>query len=401
MQRHTPLMLFCFLLVATAGLALQLGLRPGAIDVFLADHTIYYPFVAAALWSVVILGIAHERRSAAVRLIARGWVMDVLDRLTNKDTLERLMAGQQRAIVIDADDLATRLGSHVVGQDAVCHDMAAQIRRRLALSQRNKPVGVFLLAGPPGTGKTYLGKRLSIELNRRLLHFDMTQFSEPHAATQLFGSPKGYVGSDSYGKLTGSLRDTPDAVVLLDEIEKADSEVHKKFLTAWNDGFVTEASDGKTISTSRAVFMLTTNAATDTLAELSRQFAAEPDELRRSSVGALREAGFAPEILNRIDRVFVFAPLQGLDIARVAALEIEDMIRGYGLEVASGGIEPQVLLTLMKRYDQLGRGASARDLARAIEETIGDSLIEARQTQAKTVALISRADGSIAAEVAG
>ncbi len=79
----------------------------------------------------------------------------------------------------------------------------------------------------------------------------MTQFaSGRHGATQLFGSSKGYIGSESYGKLTSDLRDSPEAVVLLDEFEKAHPEVHKNFLTAWNDGFVTEASDGKHISTS-------------------------------------------------------------------------------------------------------------------------------------------------------
>jgi ATP-dependent Clp protease ATP-binding subunit ClpA len=79
--------------------------------------------------------------------------------------------------------------------------------------------------------------------------------------------------------------------------------VHKNFLTAWNDGFVTEASDGKQISTTRAIFVLTTNAATEELQTLAASYADQPDELRRASVSALREAGFAPELLNRIDRI--------------------------------------------------------------------------------------------------
>src|SRR5262249_35029174 len=147
-------------------------------------------------------------------------------------------------------------------------------------------------------------------------------------------------------------------------------DVHKNFLTAWNDGFVTEKSDGKQISTTRAVFIATTNAAVDVLADLARQYANDPDELRRAAVGALREAGFAAEVLSRIDRIFVFEPLAGLDIARVAALEIERMISGYGLTVASGGIDPQVLLDLMGRQQRMGVAASSRDLTRAIEESV-------------------------------
>jgi ATP-dependent Clp protease ATP-binding subunit ClpA len=195
------------------------------------------------------------------------------------------------------------------------------------------------------------------------------------------------------------LRDTPDAVVLLDEIEKAHSDVHKNFLTAWNDGFITEKSDGKQISTTRAIFVLTTNAAVDTLSELARQYANDPDQLRRSAVEALRAAGFAPEVLNRIDRIFVFEPLSGLDIARVASLEIERMIAGYGLTVAEKGIDPQVLLDLMKRQAKMGANASSRDLTRAIEESIADSLIAAKQKGATAVSLVQQGD-SVVAEVA-
>jgi ATP-dependent Clp protease ATP-binding subunit ClpA len=185
-------------------------------------------------------------------------------------------------------------------------------------------------------------------------------------------------------------------VILLDEFEKANPDVHKNFLTAWNDGFITEASDGRQISTTRSIFVLTTNAAMDALADLSRQYAGEPDELRRGADVALRSAGFAPEVLNRIDRIFVFDPLQGLDVARVAALEIERMIQGYGLAVGQRGIDPEILLDLIDRQRKLGQGASARDLVRAIEESIADSLIDAKRTGARQVSLLVRAGDVVA-----
>jgi ATP-dependent Clp protease ATP-binding subunit ClpE len=356
--------------------------------------------LAVLAWFFVFLGMLRRSNRLPAFLTKKRWLMDILDRLTNRSELERRISSEVESVFIDAAALAATLKAKVVGQDHICDDLAAQIRRRLALKQRNKPIGVFLFAGPPGAGKTWLGKVLADALGRKLLHFDMTQFSAGgFAATSLFGASKGYVGSQEYGKLTGGLRDVPDAVVILDEIEKAHGDVHKNFLTAWNDGFVTEKSDGKQISTTRSIFVLTTNAAVDALSELSRQHANDPDALRRSAVETLRSAGFAPEVLNRIDRIFVFEPLSGLDIARVAALEIERMIAGYGLTVAQGGIDPELLFDLMSRMKKMGSAGSSRDLTRAIEESIADSLIAAKERGATAISLV-QGEGGVQAEIA-
>jgi ATP-dependent Clp protease ATP-binding subunit ClpE len=368
----------------------------------LSTGWVYVLILTMGLWLVVILGLWHSRRSrmnpSANR--RRSWSMDILDRLTNRTALEQRLAEETEPVFLDAEGLSRKLKEKVIGQDGVCDDLAAQIRRRLALRQRGKPVGVFLFAGPAGSGKTYLAKRMAVELERKLLHFDMTQFSRGGAAsTQLFGSSKGYVGSDSYGKLTAELRDVPDAVVLLDEFEKAHGDVHKNFLTAWNDGFITEASDGKQISTVRSIFVMTTNAAVDTLSELATRHAKDPDELRRAATVALLASGFAPEVLNRIDRIFVFKPLEGLDIARVGALEIEAMINNYGLKVAPGGIDPELLFGLVRRQQRAGSATSSRDLVRSIEETIADSLIEAKKSGASCISLRSQSDRIVAVPV--
>jgi len=122
---------------------------------------------------------------------------------------------------------------------------------------------------------------------------------------------------------------------------------------------------------------------------LSATFANDADELRRASTNALKEAGFAPEVLNRIDRFFVFRRLSGLDVARVTALEIEAMIKSYGLGVMTGGIDPDILVDMMQRQQKLGTGASSRDLVRAVEESIADTLIDAKRNGHQKVALLS------------
>src|SRR5258708_19999007 len=161
----------------------------------------------------------------------------------------------------------------------------------------------------------------------------MSQAATPMGANALFGSAKGYLGSTRYGALTAALRDVPNAVVLLDEFEKAHPEVHKRFLTAWNDGFITELSDGAKLPTNEAIFILTTNAASRRIGEMASQHSGPREELDRMVKSALAAAKFAPEVLSRIDEVFAFLDLIALDIAHVRALEIEAPAQQFRLHL--------------------------------------------------------------------
>ncbi|MEA2936253.1 MAG: ATP-dependent Clp protease ATP-binding subunit ClpE, partial [Variibacter sp.] len=311
--------------------------------------------------------------------------------LTDRPALEAGWLKLSRQLsVIDSDKLASALKARVIGQDEVIDQLTTTVRRRLAGKRPNKPVAVFCFAGAPGVGKTYLAKVLAEELYGSTNHLHFVDMSQ-NAPWSLFGSAKGHTGSDSYGQVTAALRDIPNSIMLLDEFEKAGPDVHRRFLTAWNDGFITESSDGAKIPTNETIFILTTNAAAKRISELAREHNGPREDLDRIAKSMLQDAAFAPEVLSRIDNVFVFRELQGLDVARIVALEIETKAKEYELAIADGGIDPQILLSAIDKVSERTAG-NARDIARSIEVQITDGLIDARQEGANKVRLLSEGD---------
>ena len=366
------------------------------------------PWLGRLVIVLVTIGISKASLSLAVFLIVAvaviaiwkflhsgkylpRFIMDILDKLTNKQQVEDAYAKQSgKLTAINAEALAAALKSKVIGQNDVIDQISQQLRRRIAAKRQDKPIAVFVFAGAPGVGKSHLAKALSEEIygSKNHLHFfDMTNFAQPHAASSLFGSPKGYTGSGSYGALTSALRDLPNSIVLLDEVEKAHPDVLKRFLVAWNDGFITETSDGNKIRTNETIFVMTTNAAARRIGDIVRDHKGTVDEMNKMVKQSLAEANFAPEVLSRIDAVFAFKPLAGLDIARVVALEMQGATRQYGMEIVEGGIDAQILLDSIEMLSKEQKGG-VRDIARAIEHQMADGLIDAKTIGAEYVRFI-------------
>jgi ATP-dependent Clp protease ATP-binding subunit ClpA len=301
------------------------------------------------------------------------------------------------------EGLATYMKEKVVGQDAIAETVAKTLWRRLKQPSHDGALGVFCFVGPPGVGKSYFAKRL----NERLFgaerqsrfndyfFFDMTEFASPDAASALFGQPRGMAGSEEYGRLTRALKRYPNCLVLLDEIEKAHADIPRRFLTAWNDGFVTESSTGEKISTAGAIFILTTNAAWREIAELIERYGANESKL----LGATRkllEKHFEPAVLSRLDAIIPFQPLADLDVARVAALEVDRRIERFGFRVAEKGVDPQILMKIILKQKEL-TDSSARDIIRQVEADLAEELIRAKQRGARMIRLVYN-DGQIHVE---
>ncbi|MBO0906279.1 AAA family ATPase [Jiella sonneratiae] len=304
--------------------------------------------------------------------------MDILDRLTNRealrDALKTAPPSGPLSIEIDAPALADRLKGKVFGQDAVCEDVAREIKRRAARTGRSVPLGIFFFVGPPATGKTHFAKVLAASLPSEftLLFVEMAQHSEPHTAAGLFGQAPGYVGSDRYGTLTGALRNNSRTVVVLDEFEKAHREVQEKFLSAWNDGFLTESSTGEKIATVNAIFIVTSNAAEREVGELAKSYAGDREALSQACKRALA-SHFSGPVLSRVDRVFPFLPLGEEDLARLIAGQIERNAAEFELAIAPGGLDFRILVDTIR--DARRTDADAREISRIVSRAIDDELM--------------------------
>jgi ATP-dependent Clp protease ATP-binding subunit ClpA len=352
---------------------------------------------ASATLAYVLVGIAFV--GAAGYFVYKGsylprFIMDILEQYTNKAALVKAVEKEgDKLTMINAAELAAKLKAKVIGQDAVIDQIAAQLRRRVAAKRKDKPLAVFCFAGAPGVGKSHLAKVLAEALygdKTHLLFVEMATCDRSEASWSLFGSPQGYVGGP--GTLTSGLRDVPNSVVLLDEFEKAHADVHKRFLSAWNDGFMTDLRTGEKVATNQAIFILTTNAACKRIGELARDHKGTPDELDRMVKSTLADVHFVPEVLSRIDEVFAFREMQGLDIARVVALLIVDETRQLGLEIAGQGIDPAILLDAIEKITKVGMEGGVRVIRRQIEKQITDGLIDAKADGAKKVRLEAEGD---------
>ena len=275
------------------------------------------------------------------------------------------------------------LHKRVIGQDEAVKALAQSIRRtRSGLKDPNRPGGSFIFAGPTGVGKTELAKALAEFLfgdEDALIQLDMSEFSEKHTASRLFGAPPGYVGYDEGGQLTEKVRRKPFSVVLFDEVEKAHPDIFNSLLQILEEGRLTD-SQGRKVDFKNTVIIMTTNLGTRDINkgvltgfQTADHSTHDYGRMKSKVVEELKQH-FRPEFLNRVDDTIVFPPLTKPEIARIVDLMIAKLAKRMEAQDMRLQLtdEARELLADVGFDPVLG----ARPLRRAIQREIEDALSE-------------------------
>lgn len=264
-------------------------------------------------------------------------------------------------------NLSDILHERVVGQDkAVDLVSDAVVRARAGIKDPNRPIGSFLFLGPTGVGKTELAKSLAASLfdsEKHMIRIDMSEYMEKHSVSRLIGAPPGYVGHDEGGQLTEAVRRNPYSVILLDEVEKAHSDVFNVLLQILDEGRLTD-SKGRSVDFKNTIIIMTSNIGSQVLLENVKDTGDITEDTEKAVMDSLH-AFIKPEILNRMDDIVLFKPLSINDMSMIVdkiltQLNIRLMDQRISIDVSDDAkkwlgeeaYEPQFGARPLKRFVQ-------------------------------------------------
>ncbi|KTB75491.1 Clp protease ClpB [Pseudomonas syringae ICMP 13102] len=268
--------------------------------------------------------------------------------------------------------METLLHNRVIGQEEAVVAVSNAVRRsRAGLSDPNRPSGSFMFLGPTGVGKTELCKALAeflFDTEEAMVRIDMSEFMEKHSVARLIGAPPGYVGYEEGGYLTEAVRRKPYSLILLDEVEKAHSDVFNILLQVLEDGRLTD-SHGRTVDFRNTVIVMTSNLGSAQIQELVGD-----REAQRAAVMDAVGTHFRPEFVNRIDEVVIFEPLARDQIAGITDIQLGRLRKRLAERELSMTLTPEALDKLIAvGYDPV---YGARPLKRAIQRWIENPLAQ-------------------------
>ena len=262
--------------------------------------------------------------------------------------------------------LERELKGRVFGQEAAVDQLTNAIKlSKAGLSEENKPVGSLLFVGPTGVGKTELAKSVAEVLGIRLVRFDMSEYAEKHTVAKLIGSPAGYVGYEEGGLLTEAIRKNPHCVLLLDEIEKAHSDIYNILLQIMDYATLTD-NQGRKADFRSVILIMTSNAGAEKADRASIGFGGR--QLNEEGITDEVKRVFRPEFRNRLDRIIIFRPLDAAMADRIVGKEFGNLARKAA--------EKNVELTLSRacRKYLAAKGVSREYGAREIKRIIGQEI---------------------------
>lgn len=318
---------------------------------------------------------ARQEPKAAFRLlrtrVTENEVAEVVSRWTGIP-VTRMLEGEREKLL----HMETALHKRIVGQDEAVQAVSDAIRlARAGLSDPERPMGSFLFLGPTGVGKTELSKALAdflFDSEKALIRVDMSEYMESHAVARLIGAPPGYVGYDEGGYLTEAVRRKPYAVILFDEVEKAHPDIFNIFLQILDDGRLTDGQ-GRTVDFRNTIIIMTSNLGSLIIQESMDQ----PDhyEAMKQAVLGIVKQHFKPELINRIDEIVVFHPLDPTQIRSIVQIQIEALRQRLAKQQLTLELDPEAIDQLAAiGYDPT---YGARPLKRAIQSELEKPLARA------------------------
>lgn len=290
--------------------------------------------------------------------------------------VSKMLEGEREKLLKMEDALHGR----VVGQDEAIKVVSDAIRRsRAGLSDPGRPTGSFLFLGPTGVGKTELTKALAdflFDSTDAMVRIDMSEFMEKHSVARLIGAPPGYVGYEEGGYLTEAVRRRPYSVILLDEVEKAHSDVFNILLQVLDDGRLTDGQ-GRTVDFRNTVIVMTSNLGSHQIQEMSDNSGVDADSPEaytqmKAAVMGVVQAHFRPEFINRLDDIVVFHSLDKAQIRQIAKIQLHGLEkrlaeRGIGITLSDAAYA----LLASAGFDPV---YGARPLKRAIQQQLENPL---------------------------
>lgn len=293
-------------------------------------------------------------------------------------------------------NLGPNLKDSVIGQDDAVDKLVRAIQRsRVGLKDPNKPIGTFMFLGPTGVGKTYLTKRLAVELfgsEDALIRVDMSEYMEKHTVSRMVGAPPGYVGYEEGGQLTERVRRKPYSIVLLDEIEKAHSDIFNVLLQVMDEGRLTDGN-GTTVDFRNTVIIMTSNSGTRQLKEFGQGigFTRAGDvnnrDYARGIIQKALQKQFSPEFLNRLDDIIFFDQLTKESLHKIVDIELRPLQKriqgmGYSLQLTDAARE----WLANKGYDvQFGARPLKRLLQTSVEDAFCQLILDGKIHEGQTI----------------